>query len=207
MKLKKHYKNFITFVFAIMIAIGLSADPVFAQQTQEENAYPVGNPLGMTTDGNFEPISSNVSVYGGIYGAEACTYAPKRGVIVVPSRGLPQRAQTNDAWISLINHDGSVHTVRWIGIQRPDERKKLSPPLVLNQPMGSDIINGILYVADRVGGTGQDDPSVAVIHSFSMETGKPIGTVRIEDANWINDIEVKEDGTIYATQTGEFFGP
>lgn len=194
------------FLLGIMTIVSLLAEPVFAQ-VQETDSYPVGNPIGMTNDGDFEPISSNVTVYGGIYRAEACIYAPERGLIVVPNRGVPQQVRTNDAWVSLLNHDGSVHTVRWIGIQRPDERKNLSPPLVLNEPMGSDIINGILYIADRDSGTDQDDSSVAIIHKFSMQSGKPIGTVRIEDAPWINDIEVKEDGTIYATQTGEFFGP
>src|SRR3546814_6345208 len=67
-------------------------------------------------------------------------------VIVVPNRGAPQNVRTNDAWVSFINHDGSVHTLRWIGIQHGDERKTLSPPLVLNEPFGSDIMNELLYV-------------------------------------------------------------
>ena len=33
------------------------------------------------------------------------------------------------------------------------ERANLTPPLVLNEPYGSDIANGMLYVADRDGGT------------------------------------------------------
>jgi hypothetical protein len=125
---------------------------------------------------------------------------------VVPNRGAPQNVQTNDAWVSLINHDGSVHTLRWIGLQNADERKSLSPPIVLNEPFGSDIVNGLLYVADRDGGTSDDDPSVAVIRQFDMKTGEPTGEMRVEDAPWINDIEVKEDGTVYATQTGDYSG-
>ena len=31
----------------------------------------------------------------------------------------PQNVQTNNAWISFINHDGSVHTARWVGVQNP----------------------------------------------------------------------------------------
>jgi hypothetical protein len=27
--------------------------------------------------------------------------------------------QTNNGWISFINHDGSVHTARWVGLQNP----------------------------------------------------------------------------------------
>src|SRR5699024_8934412 len=133
-------------------------------------SYSVGHPLGMKADGNFEPISSNVKVYGGIFSAESCSYDEASGRIVVPNRGLPQSQQTNDGWVALINPDGSVHTLRWIGVQRPGQREKLSPPLVLNEPFGSDIVKGVLYVADRDGGTGKDDPSVAVIRKFSMKT-------------------------------------
>ncbi|MGN6616203.1 MAG: SMP-30/gluconolactonase/LRE family protein [Ilyomonas sp.] len=210
MKERNVYRN-LTASALILIGISIGASPVLAQQKQETKPYAVGKPLGVfsdpASDGNFQPMSSNVKVYGAIYSAESCSYDAESGLIVVPNRGLPQSIQTNDAWVSLINHDGSVHTLRWIGVQRPDERKNLSTPLVLNEPFGSDIINGILYLADRDGGTGKDDPSVAVIRKFSMKTGEPMGGIRIDSAGWINDIEVKEDGTIYATETGDFGRP
>lgn len=209
MKKRDSYMPLITFGFATLISTGLLPNAVFAQQQpQETKPYSSGNPVGITNpQGKFEAMTSNVKVYGGIFSAESCSYDEATGLIVVPNRGLPQNAQTNDAWVSLIHPDGSVHTLRWIGVQRPDERKNLSTPLVLNEPFGSDIVNSMLYVADRDGGTGKDDPSVAVIRKFSMKTGEPMGETKIKDAGWINDIEVKEDGTIYATETGDFRGP
>src|ERR1051325_5753442 len=127
----------------------------------------VGNRLGLpinpAADGAFAPMSPNVKVIGAIYSAGSCSYDATRGVIVVPNRGVPQNVQTNNAWISFINHDGSVHTARWIGIQSAgDARALLTPPLVLNEPYGSDIVGGILYLADRDGGTRPDEASVAV---------------------------------------------
>jgi DNA-binding beta-propeller fold protein YncE len=121
----------------------------------------------------------------------------------VPNRGVPQNVQTNNAWVSLLNHDGSVHTARWIGVQNPADRGSLTPPLVLNEPYGSDIASGMLYLADRDGGTTANEPSVAVIRRFDMKTGAPAGEIRVERSAWFNDIEVAEDGTIYATQTGD----
>jgi DNA-binding beta-propeller fold protein YncE len=116
---------------------------------------------------------------------------------------VPQNVQTNNAWVSFINHDGSVHTSRWIGVQNPgDARANLTPPLVLNEPYGSDIANGMLYLADRDGGTTPNDPSVAVVRWFNLQTGAPAGEARVEKSPWLNDIEVADDGTIYATQTG-----
>ena len=35
-----------------------------------------------------------------------------------------------------------------------------------------------------------------------MKTGVPAGEVRVDKSPWFNDIEVADDGTIYATQTG-----
>jgi sugar lactone lactonase YvrE len=72
----------------------------------------------------------------------------------------------------------------------------------LNEPLGSDIANGQLYVADRDGGTAPNDPAISVIRRFDMKTGLPAGEIRVERSTGFNDIEVADDGTIYATQTG-----
>ncbi len=184
---------------------------LMAQQapSPSPSPYVVGNPLGLPITpnpaGTFNPISPNVKVFGSIYGAESCSYDSVRNLIVVPSRGVPQNVQTNNGWISLLNHDGSVHTARWIGVQNPgNQRNNSKPPLVLNEPFGSEIANGVLYVADLDGGTGPSDPSVAVIRRFDMKTGLPAGEIRVEKSPGLNDIAVAGDGTIYATQTGAF---
>lgn len=170
--------------------------------------YVVGNPLGVAPSGpngptgEFQPMSENVKVFGAINSAESCAYDADRGLIVVSNRGVGQRVLANDAFISLVDHDGSVHTARWIGVQPPAARRNVSPPLTLNDPFGSDIVGGVLYVADSDGNTGPDDPRVAVIRKFDLRTGAPSGEVRVERATWLNDLAVARDGTIYATQTG-----
>ena len=103
------------------------------QQTQGPQPFSVGNRLGLpinpAADGAFNPMSSNVKVYGAIYSAESCSYDPVRNLIVVPNRSVGQDVQTNNGWVSLINHDGSVHTARWIGVQTPgSQRANLTPP-------------------------------------------------------------------------------
>jgi hypothetical protein len=193
---------------AAALMIAGAADRMLAQQPPPPGPQPfsVGNRLGLpinpAPDGTFQPMSSNVKVYGAIYSAESCSYDEGRGVIVVPNRGVGQNVETNNAWVSFINHDGSVHTARWIGIHNPAQRATLTPPLVLNEPLGSDIANGMLYVADRDGGTGPNDPAVSVVRWFDMKTGAPSGQVRVEKSTGFNDVEVAADGTIYATQTG-----
>lgn len=193
---------------AVLLIIAIAPRTTLAQQPAPgPRPLIVGNRLGLpvepAADGAFEAMSSNVKVYGAIYSAESCSYDAERGLIVVPNRGVPQNVQTNNAWVSFINHDGSVHTARWIGVQSAADRPSLTPPLVLNEPLGSDIANSMLYVADRDGGTTATEPSVAVIRRFNMKTGAPAGEFRVDRSAWFNDIEVADDGTIYATQTGD----
>lgn len=201
--------RFMSLTAAASLSIGIASGVLLGQQppqTPQPQPYFVGNRLGLpinpAADGSFEPMSSNVKVHGAIYSAESCSYDATRGVIVVPNRGVGQNVQANNAWVSLINHDGSVHTARWIGVQAPAARASLTPPLVLNEPFGSDIAGGLLYVADRDGGTGPADPSISVIRRFNMQTGAPAGEIRVEKSTGFNDLEVADDGTIYATQTG-----
>ena len=187
----------------------LAAFPAAAQAPQPAapQPYVVGNPVGLpitpTPGTTFAAVSPNVKMFGALYSADSCSYDPVRNLIVVPNRGVPQNVQTNNAWVSLINHDGSVHTARWIGVQNPgDQRTNSQPPLVLNEPLGSDIEGGILYMADRDGGTTPQDPAVSVVRKFDMKTGAPAGEIKVGGSTGFNDLEVAADGTIYATQTG-----
>ena len=143
-----------------------------------------------------------MKVYGAIYSAESCSYDPARGVIVVPNRGVAQNVQANNAWVSFINHDGSVHTARWIGVQNPADQRQPDAAARAERAVGSDIANGVLYLADRDGGTSPNEPASSVIRRFNMQTGAPAGEIRVEKSTGFNDIEVADDGTIYATQTG-----
>ena len=59
---------------------------------------------------------------------------------VAINAGMAQDVVPNDGYVSLINPDGSVHTLKWIGVNRNG--------LTLNHPLGSDIANGRLYVVD-----------------------------------------------------------
>lgn len=195
-----------------ILALTLVAATSSAQAQQSSppagpRPYTVGNPIGLpvitTPEAPFKPVSKNVKVFGSVYAAESCTYDPDRGVIVLPNRGVPPNVQGNNAWITLLNHDGSVHTSRWIGVQNPGvQRDSMSPRLVLNEPFGSDIMNGVLYLADRDGDTGPNDPPVTAVRRFDLKTGAPLGDFKVPAAAYFNDIAVTKDGTIYGTVTG-----
>jgi len=199
-------KTILVLTGAAALVVGLGAGALIARQ-QAPQKYVVGNALGLpiepAANGAFAAMSANVKVYGAIYSAESCSYDPVRNLIVVPNRGVPQNVQVNNAWVSLLNHDGSVHTARWIGVQNAGApRAALTPPLVLNEPYGSDIVKGTLYLADRDGSTSPTDKGVAVIRRFDMATGVPTGETRVPAVEWFNDIAVAGDGTVYGTVSG-----
>ncbi|MGE3512538.1 MAG: SMP-30/gluconolactonase/LRE family protein, partial [Vicinamibacterales bacterium] len=167
--------------FALMsaaaVAILIVASPSRAQQPSPTDAsFAAGQPLKMTP---------NARTFGGFRFAESISYDAKRDLYVVPSAGMPQAIVQNDGYVSLVNPDGTAHTLKWIGVTRNG--------LTLNHPLGSDIENDMLYLADG-----------DVVRWFDMSSGAPKGSVTVKGMTTgvINDVEVAKDGTIYATQTG-----
>ncbi len=125
----------------------------------------------------------NVKTYGGFRFAESVSYDAERDLYVAVNAGIAQDVIPNDGYISLVNPDGTAHTLKWIGVNRNG--------LTLNHPLGSDIINGMLYVVD-----------IDTVRWFDMKTGEPRGNIPVAGVTRFNDLEVATDGTIYATQTG-----
>lgn len=154
----------------VVLAAALGSAPALDAQ----ESFVAGEPLALTP---------NARVYGGFHFAESCSYDPGRDLYVAPSVGNRGEGGDNDGYVTLINPDGTVHTPKWIGVTRAG--------LTLNDPLGSDIANGRLYVVDR-----------NVVRWFDMGTGAPAGAVEVEGAVGFNDIEVADDGTAYMTQTG-----
>lgn len=140
-----------------------------------DQPFVAGTPLKMTP---------NAKTFGGFRFAESISYDAKRDLYVAVNAGMAQDVVPNDGYVSLINPDGTVHTLKWIGVNRNG--------LTLNHPLGSDIINDLLYVVD-----------MDTVRWFDMASGQPRGSVPVQGATRFNDIEVAQDGTIYVTQTGD----
>ena len=171
--------------YGLVATVVLVAIPIWTVQAGQSPA-PAPNPADQPfVAGTPLKLSANARTYGGFRFAESISYDAKRDLYVAPSAGVAQNLVPNDGYVSLINPDGTVHTPKWIGVNRNG--------LTLNQPLGSDIANDMLYLAD-----------IDIIRWFDMATGQPKGSVKVEGAtSFINDIEVADDGTIYATQTGD----
>lgn len=169
-------------------------------QPRVRQPFVAGNPVGVEVDGNYTPLSGNAVVFGGLVSPASCAVDTGRGLVVVPSQGYLQNIIPNDGYVSMVNVNGSVHTLKWIGINR-------NGGLVLNDPTGAAIADGTLYIADIDGGTrnvagGVHRPTIAVIRTFDLGTGEPTGDITIEDSPGLQGIAVAADGTVYGVQSG-----
>jgi len=145
--------------------------------------FKAGEPLATVNEaGVATPMSDNVKVFGSFNFSESCTFDPARNLIVAMNAGAAQDVLQNDGYVSLINPDGSVHTSKWIGVNRDG--------FTLNHPRGSAISNGVLYTVDE-----------GVLRSFDLASGKPLKDVTVTGGTFLNGIGVTADGTAYISNT------
>lgn len=148
-------------------------------------------------DGNYRTLSDNVTLFGGMDFAESCAYDPGRDLLVVPSMGNRTRdGFVNDGWVSLMNHNGSVHTFQWLTTNE-------ETGAFINDPFGMDIVDGVLYINDRTGAGTDEDPLVAAVTMWNVATGEWLGYHSVADSTGFNDLAVTADGTIYASESSD----
>jgi len=158
------------------LALALLAGLSTAATAQQATSPPVpGKPL---------PKRENVKTFGSFLGAESVSYDAANDRYVVVSTGVNATVRPNDGYVSLLEPDGTVHTLKWL-------QTSAEAGVTLDDPRGSDIQNGVLYVADR-----------DRVRLFDMGSGAVKGEHRVEGAIVLNDLEVTADGTVYVTDTG-----
>ena len=151
--------------------------------TATAQEFQTGLPLGSVNEaGERMEMSDNVKVFGSFHFTESCTFDPDRNLILSMNAGNRAEGAPADGYVSLINPDGSVHTSKWIGVTRDG--------LELNNPIGSAIRNGMLYTVDS-----------GFVRSFDLDTGRPIRSIQVPDAGFLNGIGVADDGTMYVSET------
>ena len=165
---------------SVIVPSVLAAVLAVASLAHAQAPAPAGQPFKA---GDPLKTTPNVKVFGSFRFSESLSYDADRDLIVSVNAGMAQELVPNDGYVSLVNPDGSAHTLKWIGATRNG--------LTLNHPLGSDIANGMLYVVD-----------IDTVRWFDMKTGEPKGNVQVPGVIRFNDLEVAADGTMYATQTG-----
>ena len=164
-------------ISGIALILALLSAASIAQEFQ------AGQPLGAVNEAGVRmEMSDNVKVFGSFHFTESCTFDPERNLILSMNAGERSEGAAPDGFVSLINPDGSVHTSKWIGATRDG--------LELVSPIGSAIRNGVLYTVDS-----------GFVRSFDLETGRPLRSVEVPGAGFLNGIAVADDGTAYVSDT------
>lgn len=116
-------------------------------------------------------------------GPECIRHDAERDRYLVSNINGKMLAEDNNGFISILDPSGNIVKRKWIS---PD-----TPGVTLNAPKSMEIDGRHLHVAD-----------IGVLRTFDMESGKPVRSLKIEGASFLNDIVVTGDGTLYVTDTG-----
>jgi sugar lactone lactonase YvrE len=114
---------------------------------------------------------------------EAARFDPQLGVYFVANINGSPLAKDGNGFISRLTRDGKVDSLKFIAGGRGGA--------VLNAPKGMAINGDTLWVAD-----------IDAARAFDKRTAKPITSVSLPDARFLNDVVVGPDGAIYLTDSG-----
>ena len=139
--------------------------------------------LSTSLDDAAAPIAAPAGLvtYGGFTGPESAVYDAAYDRYIVTNVGV--FGGPGDGYITTLTPEGAVIERAWIAS---------SEDAPLDNPLGSAIHDSKLYVADG-----------ASVRIFDLDTAAPLDVLTVERSTGFNDIAIAEDGTIYATETGQ----
>ena len=131
-------------------------------------------------------------VISGFVRPESAIHDTERDYYLVSNITNGPRDFDNSGFISRVSPKGKIKDLKWIeGGQKG---------VTLNGPKGMAIANGILYVAD-----------IDNVRKFNVKNGKPLGSIAVPGATFLNDMTSDSVGNVYVTDIGfttvPVFGP
>lgn len=124
-----------------------------------------------------------VAATAGFRTPESVRYDADLDIYFVSNIGGAPSARDGDGSISKISPDGALLDSVFI--------KGGVNGVVLNAPKGMAIVGDTLWVTD-----------IDAVRGFNRHTGAPVATVEISGAQFLNDLAVGPDGTLYLSDTG-----
>lgn len=96
--------------------------------------------------------------------------------------GAPTAADDN-GFISRLKPDGTIENLKWIEAGKNGVK--------LDAPKGMAIVKDTLWVAD-----------ITNVRKFDRKTGKPLGSIAVPGATFLNDVAANAAGVVFVTDTG-----
>lgn len=110
----------------------------------------------------------------GMDGPESVYYHPGTERLYVSNMSGDSSKKDGKGWITVLETDGSVVEKKWVD--------------GLNAPKGIRIHDGTLWVSD-----------IDRILAYDLDSGDQVDEVTVEDAVFLNDVDVGPDGTVYVS--------
>lgn len=142
-----------------------------------------GGPADSAAAADNAPTATIALTVDGLETPEAARFDPELGVYFVANINGSPLGKDGNGFISRLTRDGKVDSLKFIAGGRGGA--------VLNAPKGMAIKGDTLWVAD-----------IDAARAFNKRTGKPITSVSLPDARFLNDAVVGPDGAIYLTDSG-----
>lgn len=127
--------------------------------------------------------SAAPAVVTGFSASEAVRHDARADVYLVANINGEPTGRDDNGFISRVSPRGEVETLRWID--------GAAGAFELNAPKGMALKGDTLFVAD-----------IDVVRAFHRETGEHLQDRPVEGAEFLNDVAVASDGTLYVTDTG-----
>jgi sugar lactone lactonase YvrE len=147
------------------------------------DAGETANAADTTATAESEPRATVALSVDSFQTPESVRFDPELGVWFVSNINGPSMAKDGNGFISRVTRDGKLDSLRFIAGGRGGAK--------LDAPKGLAIQGDTLWVAD-----------IDVARAFDKRTGKPVATVNLRQANFLNDVAIGPDGAIYLTDTG-----
>jgi sugar lactone lactonase YvrE len=119
---------------------------------------------------------------------ESVLYDDVADVYVVSNINGSPLEKDDNGFLSRVSPDGTVLALKWIDGASAD--------VTLNAPKGMGIKGDTLFVAD-----------IDAVRLFHRTTGAPLGARPIAGAQFLNDVAVGPDGSVYVSDSGLKAGP
>jgi hypothetical protein len=87
------------------------------------------------------------------------------------------------AFITRVRPDGSIEALHWIDASQPG--------VELNAPKGMALHGDVLFVAD-----------IEHVRKFDRTSGRPLGSIALLGAAFLNDLAIDQSGVLYASDSG-----
>lgn len=122
----------------------------------------------------------------GFANPESALHDTEADVYLVSNLDGDPTAKDGNGFVSRVSPEGEIVELRWID--------GAADGVSLDAPKGMGLLGDTLFVAD-----------IDVVRLFDRETGAPVGEWEIEDAAFLNDVAVGDDGTVYVSDSGKGF--